>query len=55
MDFRHCDEQVKRFLYVGSVIEDKTFGLKNRNKSKVVQKYVQSVTAHAKASVSGGL
>lgn len=27
------------------VIEDKTFGLKNKNKSKNVQKYVQSLKA----------
>lgn len=28
------------------VIEDKTFGLKNKNKSKAVQKYIQAVTAN---------
>lgn len=27
------------------VVEDKTFGLKNKNKSKNVQKYVQSLKA----------
>ena len=30
------------------VIEDKTFGLKNKNKSKVVQNFVQQVTQNAK-------
>ena len=30
------------------VIEDLTFGLKNKNKSKVVQKYVQEVTNKVK-------
>jgi hypothetical protein len=30
------------------VIEDKTFGLKNKNKSKVVQNYVKSVAAQVK-------
>lgn len=30
------------------VIEDKTFGLKNKNKSKAVQRYVQEVTKGAK-------
>mmetsp|Transcript_4107 Transcript_4107/g.9946 ORF Transcript_4107/g.9946 Transcript_4107/m.9946 type:complete len:300 (-) Transcript_4107:121-1020(-) len=30
------------------VIEDKTFGLKNKNKSKVVQQFVQQVTQNAK-------
>jgi len=30
------------------VIEDKTFGLKNKNKSKVVQSFVKEVTANAK-------
>eukprot|EP00301_Raphidiophrys_heterophryoidea_P021653 c6013_g2_i1.p1 GENE.c6013_g2_i1~~c6013_g2_i1.p1 ORF type:complete len:471 (-),score=125.67 c6013_g2_i1:1178-2590(-) len=30
------------------VLEDRTFGLKNKNKSKVVQKYVQTVSANLK-------
>lgn len=30
------------------VIEDKTFGLKNKNKSRVVQQYVKSVTDQVK-------
>ncbi len=30
------------------IIEDKTFGLKNKNKSKSVQKYVQSVSSQVK-------
>lgn len=29
------------------VVEDKTFGLKNKNKSKNVQKYVQSLKQNA--------
>ena len=29
------------------VVEDKTFGLKNKNKSKNVQKYVQSIQQSA--------
>lgn len=29
------------------VVEDKTFGLKNKNKSKNVQKYVQSLQQNA--------
>jgi hypothetical protein len=28
------------------IIEDKTFGLKNKNKSKSVQRYIQSVAAN---------
>ncbi|KAI3850859.1 hypothetical protein MKW98_012852, partial [Papaver atlanticum] len=28
-------------------VEDKTFGLKNKNKSKSVQKYVQNIQASA--------
>mmetsp|Transcript_42918 Transcript_42918/g.86086 ORF Transcript_42918/g.86086 Transcript_42918/m.86086 type:complete len:320 (-) Transcript_42918:44-1003(-) len=31
-----------------AVIDDKTFGLKNKNKSKVVQNFVKEVTANAK-------
>jgi hypothetical protein len=31
-------------------LEDKTFGLKNKNKSAKVQKYVQTVTEQAKAA-----
>lgn len=31
-------------------VEDKTFGLKNKNKSKVVQKYVQHVSANVKGT-----
>ena len=34
------------------IIEDKTFGLKNKNKSKKVQQYVQTVTAQTKHNVS---
>lgn len=30
--------------YAAKVVEDKTFGLKNKNKSKTVQNYVKSVT-----------
>ncbi|PRP80333.1 CCCH-type zinc finger-containing protein [Planoprotostelium fungivorum] len=30
------------------IVEDKTFGLKNKNKSKTVQKYVQNVTNNVK-------
>ena len=30
------------------MVEDKTFGLKNKNKSKAVQKYVAEVTKGAK-------
>ncbi|KAK3232329.1 hypothetical protein Dsin_004210 [Dipteronia sinensis] len=29
------------------VVEDKTFGLKNKNKSKSVQKYVQNIQSSA--------
>lgn len=32
------------------VVEDKTFGLKNKNKSKVVQKFIASVKQSAKQS-----
>lgn len=32
------------------VIEDLTFGLKNKNKSKVVQQYVKEVTAKVQFS-----
>lgn len=32
------------------IIEDKTFGLKNKKKSKQVQKYIQNVTANVKNS-----
>ncbi|KAK2078114.1 hypothetical protein QBZ16_003982 [Prototheca wickerhamii] len=32
------------------VVEDKTFGLKNKNKSKVVQKYVQQIQASTRPS-----
>mmetsp|Transcript_49091 Transcript_49091/g.149455 ORF Transcript_49091/g.149455 Transcript_49091/m.149455 type:complete len:366 (-) Transcript_49091:84-1181(-) len=34
---------------------DKTFGMKNKNKSKVVQKYIQSITANAKNAPKGGI
>mmetsp|Transcript_22685 Transcript_22685/g.31586 ORF Transcript_22685/g.31586 Transcript_22685/m.31586 type:complete len:410 (-) Transcript_22685:42-1271(-) len=34
------------------IIEDKTFGLKNKNKSKAVQKYVQGVASQVKGGVS---
>jgi hypothetical protein len=33
------------------LVEDKTFGLKNKNKSKNVQKYVQSVQQSAQNAV----
>ena len=33
------------------IIEDKTFGLKNKSKSKKVQQYVQTVTAQTKHNV----
>lgn len=37
------------------VIEDKTFGLKNKNKSKVVQEYVKTVSNQVKhGQVKGG-
>jgi hypothetical protein len=32
------------------VIDDKTFGLKNKNKSKIVQKFVQEVLLPPRAS-----
>mmetsp|Transcript_42048 Transcript_42048/g.116110 ORF Transcript_42048/g.116110 Transcript_42048/m.116110 type:complete len:386 (+) Transcript_42048:204-1361(+) len=34
------------------VAVDKTFGMKNKNKSKVVQKYIKSITANAKGTSS---
>lgn len=36
------------------IIEDKTFGLKNKNKSKAVQSYVKSVAAQVKGQVGKG-
>lgn len=33
---------------------DKTFGMKNKNKSKVVQKYIKSITANATGAPKGG-
>eukprot|EP00913_Durusdinium_trenchii_P022746 g21358.t1 len=33
---------------------DKTFGLKNKNKSKVVQKYIKSITNNAAGAPKGG-
>jgi hypothetical protein len=39
---------------VNKVVEDKTFGLKNKNKSKKVQQYVQQVQNVARAAKSGG-
>lgn len=36
------------------VVEDKTFGLKNKNKSKTVQNYVKSVSAQVKGTVGKG-
>lgn len=30
------------------IVEDKTFGLKNKNKSNKVQKYIQGVTKNVK-------
>ncbi|KAK6590970.1 hypothetical protein RS030_111828 [Cryptosporidium xiaoi] len=35
------------------IIEDKTFGLKNKNKSKTVQKYIKSVTSQINNSKGG--
>ena len=35
-------------------VEDKTFGMKNKNKSKKVQQYVQQVHRQARQMVSGG-
>jgi hypothetical protein len=32
------------------IVADKTFGLKNKNKSKSVQKYIQGVTAQVKGN-----
>jgi len=43
-------EQKKR----EKVVEDKTFGLKNKNKSKKVQKYVQQVQKTAGGGAKGG-
>lgn len=34
---------------------DKTFGMKNKNKSKAVQKYIKSITNNAKGAPRGGL
>jgi len=34
------------------VVQDKTFGLKNKNKSKSVQKYIQGVQAQVKGQPS---
>jgi len=39
---------------VNKIVEDKTFGLKNKNKSKKVQEFVQQVKQVANASKSGG-
>ena len=36
---------VTRALTMPQVVEDKTFGLKNKNKSKVVQNFVAQVCA----------
>lgn len=36
------------------IIEDKTFGLKNKNKSKAVQKFIKSVQQSAKGPQKGG-
>jgi hypothetical protein len=36
------------------IIEDKTFGLKNKNKSKVVQSYVKSVANQVKQTIGKG-
>jgi len=36
------------------VIEDKTFGLKNKNKSKVVQNYVKSVASQVRSATGKG-
>ncbi|KAL8431304.1 hypothetical protein ACSSS7_005389 [Eimeria intestinalis] len=36
------------------IIEDKTFGLKNKNKSKAVQKFIKSVQQQAKGPQKGG-
>jgi len=36
------------------IIEDKTFGLKNKNKSKTVQNYVKSVSAQVKGQTGKG-
>lgn len=33
------------------VVEDKTFGLKNKNKSKAVQKYVKNIQSSAQPKV----
>lgn len=37
------------------IIEDKTFGLKNKNKSKAVQKYIKGVESTVKHAGKGGL
>lgn len=36
------------------IAEDKTFGLKNKNKSKQVQKYIKSLTSNAAGAPKGG-
>ncbi|KAL8270573.1 hypothetical protein Esti_005544 [Eimeria stiedai] len=36
------------------IVEDKTFGLKNKNKSKAVQKFIKSVQQQAKGPQKGG-
>jgi len=35
------------------VIEDRTFGLKNKNKSKTVQNFIKGVSVQVKQSVTG--
>ncbi|CAK0848637.1 unnamed protein product, partial [Prorocentrum cordatum] len=36
------------------IAEDKTFGLKNKNKSKSVQKYIKSIVNNAQGAPKGG-
>ncbi|EPR60241.1 putative zinc finger (C-x8-C-x5-C-x3-H)-2 [Toxoplasma gondii GT1] len=36
------------------IVEDKTFGLKNKNKSKAVQKYIKGVQQQVKGPMKGG-
>ncbi|CAE8741130.1 unnamed protein product [Polarella glacialis] len=36
------------------IAADKTFGMKNKNKSKTVQKYIKSITANAAGAPKGG-
>lgn len=39
---------------VQKIVEDKTFGMKNKNKSKKVQQYINSVKTQTTQSLAGG-